>query len=166
MRAFNPTTTAFNVERMRAELLERVRPPADLLQRAIDKVHEKLEAKTTKFFTFQGQVVEKVAVEDHATQLSAVDKILSMAGVYARERDMRPPSPAIAIEVDPTTGVIRMVIGGDSQLGGPALGALASPEEPPILELPAAIGDEPVEIVRVRRGGLPADIHATLFGDD
>lgn len=128
------TTSAFSVERIRAELIETVRPPKDIVNKAFKKLEAKLEAKETKFFTFRGEVQQRVNVDDNAAQISAADKILSAAGVYARERDAKPPAPAMAVEYDPHTGVLRMVIGsqlslptgGDSNVNG------GTPEAEPV----------------------------------
>ena len=183
---FNKTSAAFNVERVRAELLSRVSIPDDLLQAAIDSVRKKLNAKETKFFTYQGQVVERVDVEDHATQLSAADKVLSIAGLYARERDQRPATPQVAIEVDPVSGVVRMIIGGadtlpisiadasmanvvDARPGEIAIDAISESEGDHLLQQPSdsiiASGDGEPEVIRVKRGSLPIDVHNALFGD-
>ena len=72
-------TAAFSVEHVRAQLLQEVAIPAGLFQKAIDIVDKKLTARKTQFFSFQGSVVDKVDVEDHATQLAAADKIFAIA---------------------------------------------------------------------------------------
>ena len=166
-------TAAFNVERMRADMLQRVRPPDHLVQEAIDKLHEKLEAKTTKFFTFQGEVQQQVDVEDHDTQLSAADKILSMAGLYATERGVKPTPPTTAVEVDPVTGIVRIVIGAEMPpapvpvaappLASPAPLALAKPIDDASDSTPA---EQEYEVIKVRKGGMPARVFDALFGKD
>lgn len=178
-RQFNPTSTAFSVERVRAEMLENIRIPQELVQEAIDKVKTKLNAKITKHFTHQGQVIEQVDVEDHATQLSAVDKILSMAGLYARERDAKPPTPTVAVEVDAVTGVIRMVIGdaiahGSINGAAPSVAELPPPKDEPAnaLHRRGSLASNPMEeeappeVIKVRKGGLPIEVHNALFGKD
>ena len=180
----NGHTTAFSVEKARAAMLDKLNIPHDIVNKAIKKVYDKLDAKETKFFVHQGQVVEKVDVEDTAAQLAASDKILSMAGLYARERDARPPSPIVAVEVDSKTGVIRMVIGGAPQGGAdvdnntpqsvdgslaiseesvPALSAIVAP--PVQQDSEHMTQEEPVQIVKVKRGGLPASVYSALFSD-
>src|SRR5678815_4872963 len=109
------TTAAFSVDKIRAQLLEDVRPPKDLVKRAFRKLEEQLEAKRTKFFTYRGEVIQQVDVADNNVQQNAADKILSAAGIYARDRDSKPPAPAIAMEYDAVTGVLRLVIGGSVQ---------------------------------------------------
>lgn len=150
-------------------MLADLKIPEELLQRAFDKLDRKLEAKETKFFTFRGEVVEKVDVEDHATQLSAVDKILSMAGVYARERDSAPVAPTVAIEVDPVTGVIRLVVGPRVALDRSAIAEgdgdrLAMEDSSDTENQTEEKEEESVQIVKVRKGGLPIDIHDALWG--
>ena len=178
----NIPSSAFNVERVRAQMLEGVRIPSGLLQQAIDKVHSKLDAKTTKFFPFQGQVVDKVDVEDHATQLAAVEKILSMAGVYARERDAAPAVPQVALEMDPRTGVVRLVVGVGMAMT-PSLHAAHDTrlpaELPPVVQeghttlsamsasvaKPGQQEEEIPQVVHVRKGNLPPAVFDALFGE-
>lgn len=124
-RKFNPTTTAFSVERARAAMLAGVIIPPEMVNAAIEKVHSQLKAKTTKFFTHQGEVVQRVDVEDHTIQQSAADKILAMAGLYAREREASPPMPLVSVRIDPATGVTTLVIGADTPMDVDALSAPA-----------------------------------------
>jgi len=48
------TTAVFNPEIIRQEILKDVRIPPELLNKALEKINAKLDAKVTKFFTFQG----------------------------------------------------------------------------------------------------------------
>jgi hypothetical protein len=159
------------------EMLDAIAVPPDLLQAAIVKLRAKLDAKQTKFFTFQGEVIERVDVEDHASQLSAIDKIMAMAGVYVRERESVAAAPAVAVEVDPMTGVIRLVIGagvravphieGDRNVAHNT--GVPAQQAQPLALAAGADGDaspeaEP-EVVKVRRGGLPTDVYKALFGN-
>lgn len=169
---FAPTTAAFNVEQVRAALYNELEVPRALLRKALAKLDTQLEAKETKFFTFQGQVMEKVEVAALAIQQSAADKILQAAGVYVRQTDNKPTQPVVAVEVDSKTGVIRLVV-GSSSAPGPMLSSDASvplaleaaPER--VLESPEL--EEPqngVEVIKVRRGGLPIEIYNTLVSDE
>lgn len=184
--AHRESTTAFNVERLRQRMLESVDLPNDFLQKAVMKVYKKLDARETKFFTFRGEIVEEVEVQDHATQLAAADKIMQMAGVYARERDAVPAAPTVALEMDPVTGVVRLIVGSpiamleaptslpnpgpsesdDSNLVPQALVASFSPPEEAQL---CAAAPEPVEqepqVIRVKRGRLPIGVYNALFGE-
>jgi len=181
----NVPSSAFNVERARAQMLENVQIPPDLVQHALDKVREKLDAKKTQFFSYQGQVVEQVEVEDHGTQLAAIDTTFKMAGVYARERDAAPATPTVSLEMDTNTGVVRLVVGSISQApplvelpsGDTTAGAVA--RLPLVVNAPkpeahtALVGgpdapqeeDSPPQVVKVRRGNLPVKVFDALFGE-
>lgn len=179
-----PKTVAFSPEVMRKQMYERVAMPPELLQKALRKLDKKLEAKETKFFSFQGQVVDKVEVEAHSVQLDAADKILKIANAYGRDSDVKRETPGVALEIDSKTGVLRLVIGGGavdalednlhSDDDPRAIGQLeASPEQ---LSLPAfepnghlipAGDDEEAEpqVIKVRRNGVPTDVLKALLGD-
>jgi|SRR5438552_14357391 len=178
-------TVAFDVDSMRRSMLERLALPDDLVQHAIERTRSKLDAKVTKYFTHRGEVTDQRDVEDHATQLQAADQIYSLAGLYARERDGHPSTPQVALEIDPVTGVMRLIIGGIG--GGVANGepgaVIAPVKDVRIHEplaptaIPMALAppcpppeDEPeAQVVRVPRGvkgQLPDHIKAILFGED
>ena len=174
----NIPSAAFNVERVRAQMLEGVRVPPELFQKAIDKIHSKLDAKVTKFFPFQGQVVSQVEVEDHQTQLAAAEKVMGIAGVYARERDAAPPQPQVALEVDSKTGVVRLIVGSVSTVAQlvesqndslqlplvlesrPELGAL--PRQRPVSE---PLQEEAPQIIKLKQGNLSGVLYKKLFGE-
>jgi len=118
MANLSKRTTAFNVERVRADILARVRIPDGLLQKAFDRLHEELDAKKTEFFAHQGEVISKVDVIAHETRLNAIDKVMKVSGVYARENDTKNETPQVAMEIDQKTGVMRLVIGGQQGNGG------------------------------------------------
>ena len=171
---FNPTTVAFNVDRVRAAMLEGVRLPEGFLQKAIDTAFAKLDAKRTQFFSKDGMVVDERTVEDNQTQLAAADRILTMAGVYARDREAQPSAPAVALEMDPRTGVVRLVVGivdslpsiplqnDDASVVPQALKALAPLQEEACL--PEALMEQP-EVIHVNRGNLSPVVFKALFGD-
>ena len=185
-REFSPTTASFSVERIRSEMYKGVALPEGFLQKAIDKLNEKLTAKETKFFTHHGEVQQKVDVEDHGTQLAAADKILSIAGVYAREREAAPVHPTVTLEMDSTTGIVRLVVGvfistsednnghSTTLLSTDSKVAPQELEEPlrtaPPFALPVNVeqlppSEEEPQVVRVRRGNLPIDVYNKLFGE-
>jgi len=95
-------------------------------------VAQKLRAKETKFFSFKGRVLDQVEVENHAIQLQAADQIFSLAGLYAREREDQNSTPGVALEVDPTTGVVRIIVGSPISLN-----EAQTPELPPVPPSPA-----------------------------
>ena len=180
-RVFRKETLAFSVERWRAHAFAGLEIPPDLLQHTIQKLREKLDAKTTKFFAHQGEVVQQVNVEDHSTQLTAIDTVLSMAGAYVKESDKRPATPAVAIIVDPISGVVRLEIGGDlvsaedqeeesakeTILDVTPVEPVALPAVEPTPENVAAdpvVAEEEPQIIRVKKGMLPSEVYKALFG--
>src|SRR5258706_3737734 len=100
-----------NVEAVRHEMLRGILIPRDIVNHAIRKTVAKLDARETKHFAFKGRVIETREVEAHGIQLDAADKIFSLAGLYAREREARDATPSVSLEVDPHTGVIRLSVG-------------------------------------------------------
>ena len=179
-------TPAFDPAYVRRAMLERVIIPQGMVSEAIRKTYEKLYAKETKFFTHKGVVTDTRVVEDHGTQLQAADQIHSIAGLYSRDSDSKPSSPKVALEVDPRTGVIRIVLGSDEggdvpQVinGEPVITRVVS-DHPSL----AASHDEqlslsferdneemssdetqPYELVHVRRGALAPEVKEILFGN-
>jgi hypothetical protein len=179
----NIPSSAFNVERARATMLANVTIPPDILDRAIDKIYQKLEAKKTLFFTHRGEVVEKVDVEDTNAQLVAADKIFDIAGVKARERDAPAAIPQVALEMDSKTGVVRLVIGsapimetrpaivnGDTSIlqlppAGEAVTLEDSARESVLAGAPTQQEEDTPQVVKVKRGNLPIDVYKALFGE-
>ena len=53
---------------------------AKLLQKAVDKLEAKLEAKKVEVISFQGQVTDTVELEDNAAQLRASEAIVDLLG--------------------------------------------------------------------------------------
>jgi len=102
---------ALSVEGIRTEMLRGIRVPRKMVNAAIQKTYDQLEAQETKFFTYKGDVVSQKDVPAHEVQAQASDRILSMAGLYAREREATASAPMVAVEVDPVSGVIRLVVG-------------------------------------------------------
>ncbi len=131
---------ALSVERVRHEMLRGILVPRELVNEALQTTAAKLKAKETKFFSFKGKVIDKVEVEDHGTQLQAADQIFSLAGLYAREREDRSSTPGVALEVDPRTGVVRIIVGASAALeeSEPRLQELP-PSEPSAAEAPVVI---------------------------
>jgi len=147
---------ALSVERVRHEMLRGILVPREMVNEALAVTAAKLRAKETKFFSFKGRVIDTVQVEDHGTQLAAADQIFSLAGLYARERGDTPATPGVALEVDPRTGVVRIIVGGPPALaeGEERLQELP-PSEPSPAEAPVVVHahDEAVESQGKLRGG-------------
>lgn len=146
---------ALSVERVRSEMLRGLLIPRDIVNEALKVTYNKLKATETKFFSNKGVVRDMKVVEDHATQLAAADQIYSLSGLYARERVPVQQTPGVALEVDPLTGVIRIVIGTSLQSALPTV-------EMPTLSEPSAVEVEgierPVELVRRRKVPIPDSV--------
>lgn len=181
----NIPSSAFNVDRVRQQMLEGVRLPEGFLQKAIDKLDAKLNAKTTKFFSYRGEVQETVDVEDHDVQLAAVEKIMSISGLYARAVDNAPATPMVVMQMDPVTGVVSLIIGGDGALvqARPRGVTNLPPVEPqplgvvataPLLEAPSqeeGIAEERPKVIHITRsqgavGRLPVSVRKALFDEE
>lgn len=118
---------ALSVEKVRHEMLRGILIPREMVNAALLKTYQQIQAKESKFFSFKGHVTQSIEVDDNTTQSAACDKIFSLAGLYARERDDRTSTPGVALEIDPVTGVVRIIVGSP----------VALPEyEPTTLELP------------------------------
>ena len=144
----NNSPMALSVEKIRHEMLRGLLVPREMVNEALLKTYKQLNAKETRFFAFKGRVTETAEVDDHATQAAACDKIFSLAGLYAREREARDSTPGVALEVDPTTGVVRIIVGGGAL---PALPESQTLELPPVECSPAEQG-----VVIMRRDTPPA----------
>jgi len=184
------TTAVFNPEIIRQEILKDVRVPAELLNKALKKIEEKLDAKVTKFFTFQGSVIEKVQVEDHGVQQKAIDQVLEISGIKVKERDQKPQAPQIAFQVLPD-GTVQVVVGGSMapSLGGdsyvdheigesvPASKGYGSIALPAPNQLPLEIQElepednesapaEQVTVVKVKSGRIDEATRKILYGEE
>ena len=122
MTTHNNKTLAFNVDAVRERLWRSAAIPEALLHKAIKRLDEQLDATHTKFFTFQGEVKGQTELVDNAARLSAIDKVLSVAGAYQKEKEVNQGDRAVAMEIDPETGRFKIIV-------GMSVGALASPEQ-------------------------------------
>lgn len=84
--------------------------PQDL-RRALRTHRRLLTAKTTKFFAHEGEVVDQREVEDNDAQARAVELMYDVLGVKAPRAQAQPAALGVAIEIDPATGVIRVIAG-------------------------------------------------------
>ncbi len=158
---------SLSVELVRQEMMRGILIPRDLVNKALKKTADKLDAMETKFFAHKGVVVSERVVEDHTTQLAAADQIYSLSGLYARERMATLGPPTVALEVDSRTGVIRLVVGSDRQ-------AFAAPPEessPSLVEASAAEAfvEASAEVValavRPRKIPLPASFYRIILDE-
>lgn len=140
-------TTAFSVERARQQMFDRVAIPPELLSKVFKNLNEQLDAKETKFFSNNGIVTDDKEVVAYEVRQRAQDQILKIAGAYARERDERPGTPTMALEVDQAKGIIRLVIGG----GENNVALEASPHNP-----------DSSEAVNATLGALPQSLETAL----
>lgn len=106
---------ALSVEKVRHEMLRGILVPREMVNKALLRTYEQLDAKETKLFSFKGHVTQSVDIDDNTTRGLAADKIFSLAGLYAREREDRPTTPGVALEIDPISGVIRLIVGSPIQ---------------------------------------------------
>lgn len=113
--------------------------PPDLLQAAVNQLRKNVTAKKTLYFTHQGEVTAKVQVEDHTTQMSAIDKIISMSGGYVSTRDDEQGGGGGAgaeLIIDEKTGVVRLLIGSRAGAGSSSSALPDSPSSTSNLALP------------------------------
>jgi hypothetical protein len=144
-------TRIFTEEQVRRELLRDIRIPADLTNRALQKIADKLDATKVEHHTYKGRVVTTTEVEDHSAQLSAADKVLSMAGLYKKDAASTNPESFTALEIDPTTGVVRIV-------HGPRLPSHATPALPP--------SHKPLRTKHTGTQGVPEGVWSILDGKE
>jgi hypothetical protein len=139
---------ALSVDKIRHEMLRGILVPREMVNKALLRTYEQLDAKETKFFAHQGRITERVDVVDHGVVAAAADKIFSLAGLYAREREEKGGTPGVALEIDPVSGVIRLIVG---QPAPPELSSNGVIQD--LRELPPSIPSPAEELV----GILPAD---------
>lgn len=167
-------TTAFNLDAVRQRMLQDLQIPEDLLQKAVIKARQKLDAKTTKFFTFQGRVMEQVDVEDHEVQQRAIDQIFRFADVFGRGNESSSNrAPSIAMELDAKTGVMRLVFGETPVAAlAPVSESVAQPALPEVVAAPfddvvgePATEEEP-QVIKLRDGKLSEEMVRQLRDED
>src|SRR3990167_6288989 len=91
-------------------MLAGVVPPAVLVTKAFRNLDSALGATVMKFFAHEGCVLDERELQDHDAQARARDQVFSIAGLYA-PRSATPAAFAVAVEIDPVSGVIRVVAG-------------------------------------------------------
>lgn len=105
---------ALNVEAIRARIIQGVAVPEELLRKALETTERNLSAKKIIFFSNKGVVKTEKIVENTEAQLRAADQVYTMAGIYTREKDTLPKPPSFAMRVNPHTGVVEILVGGDA----------------------------------------------------
>jgi hypothetical protein len=97
--------TSFNIEKRTAEKCPAVfNREGVTIERIAKKVADKLDAKTTKFFSHQGTVLDSREVEDHATQLKAAELGIKALGGLKTDDD------ADSTEHQPKGHTVRVVV--------------------------------------------------------
>ena len=97
--------TSFNIEKRTAEKCPAVfNREGVTIERIAKKVADKLDAKTTKFFSHQGTVLDSREVEDHATQLKAAELGIKVLGGLKTDDD------ADSTEHQPKGHTVRVVV--------------------------------------------------------
>jgi len=147
---YNTRPLNIDAASIRREMLERLVVPADLVTEAFRVTRAKLTAKEIKFFAHKGEIVDQREVEDHDSQLRAADQIYNIAGLYTRERESVQPNNTVAIEVDPSTGVMRLVIGSSFPIASHNQdeGSTLQLELPPASRSPVVVESKNTESLR------------------
>jgi len=97
--------TSFNIEKRTAEKCPAVfNREGVTIERIAKKVADKLDAKTTKFFSHQGTVLDSREVEDHDTQLKAAELGLKALGALKAHNE------ADSTEGRSETHAVRLVV--------------------------------------------------------
>jgi hypothetical protein len=109
MSSLSKRTAAFSVEAIREHVVSR------LFDKAAQRLEEQLDATRKQFFSLNGTVMDERTVPDNTARLAAVDKVMSVAGAYMKDREPPRPDNRVAIEIDPVTGIHKIVIGGAPQ---------------------------------------------------
>jgi hypothetical protein len=177
-----PTTAAFSPEGIRAAIRGRALVPQGMLDKALKKIDEKLDAKETKHFTFNGLVTETREVEAHGIQIAAAKLVAEMADVLSKGQ-MKPAPPVVKLVIDAKTGVMTIQIGDDVDEEQPprrvASGiSEADPQlmlngisdvhpeykEAEVLEVANETEEDEAQHIHVKRGVLPPEVREALFG--
>jgi len=167
-------TAAFSVEQIRAAVRGQAMVPANMLADALKKTHEKLNAKETKFFAHQGEVVNTREVEADSIQLAAARLILEMGELLTKNTLVKPAPPTTTREIDPKTGVIKLHIGEVPQADEPEIIDITPAVADPVpTYIDAAVGEvvssdaegDPTEYIKMPKGKMPKEVYDALFGE-
>ena len=85
--------------------------PPDLANSAFQTLQRQINAKTKKYFADKGVVTDEREDDDNDAQLRATDQVFAIAGLYAPKAQAQAPALGFALEIDPSTGVVRLVAG-------------------------------------------------------
>lgn len=154
-------------------MIAQIAMPPQIVQKALDVLSAKLEAKETKFFSHKGRVTDVKTVEAHGVQLEAVDKVISMAGLYAREREA-PTGPAGFEMIVEPNGVLRIRSGAARAIGSgidslaptPDLDRVSVEASPTEAIVMAAMPDRPARTPAPRRIPVPIESMKRVILDE
>lgn len=85
--------------------------PPELANSAFQTLQRQVNAKTRKYFAARGKVRDVREDDDNDAQLRATDQVFAIAGLYAPKAQAQAPALGFALEIDPSTGVVRLVAG-------------------------------------------------------
>lgn len=150
---------AVSPDAIRRRLFTGAAVPPDLLKKALVRLDEQLDATKTELVTHKGEVKAREVFKDNAAVQGAIDKVLSMTGLYVKERDHRPTRDPVEVVVG-ADGVVRIRIGG-GEAGDEVAPILEITETPhghgstvidsvPVAVLPVSTSNTPLMKVRNR----------------
>lgn len=147
-----------------------------MLENALLKINQQLNAKETKHFAFQGSVMDTREVEAHSIQQGAARLIVEMAEILIKGQP-KPPARKTRIVIDPKTGVMSIIIDEEYAEGEagdqPAVidvTPVPQPQPVPQIQQIPETEEEEVsdadfeQIIKVPRGELSPTLRQALFG--
>lgn len=176
----NPTTQAFSPEAVRAAIRGRVAIPENMLQDALVKLKDHINAKEIKYFSNQGIVTDKREVDALAIQMRAIELIAQMSEIVSRS-EPKPREARITLKIDPATGAMILIIGEDDEDQPQALPLSHPKDAPQVIDVEASgsatrdaeggsdeVTDEEFEMnyIKVPRGTLSPELRQALFGPE
>lgn len=166
-------SAAFNIDKIREDLLRRVEIPPALLTKAFKRIDEALDAVQTHHFAFRGEVVDIVKTVDYRSRRDAARLLLQASGLGNKDTDSNSGISGTTVSIDPVTGVVKLTVGAPVMIEDDEPEVInATPAEPEALV--PAIEQESIEIIEepeIIRGArsnsrIPADVRALIFGKE
>lgn len=108
MDIFTPAARARIVQEMFSSGIE---VPQGMISRALAVLDEAMAANQIKFFAHKGYVKSQKVVPDYTVRVAGAKETLTIAQMLSREREAPPEQQAVAMEYDPRSGVLRLVVG-------------------------------------------------------
>ena len=85
--------------------------PIEDVSSALIQVRKLVTAKKVKHFAHESRITAQRTYEDHEAQLRAIDTLLDVYGVKAPRAQAQAQAMGVAIEIDPATGIVRVIAG-------------------------------------------------------